>query len=42
MLAPGKMSEIAREMRRYKIEILAIQETKWPGKGKIEKINCTL
>jgi hypothetical protein len=28
MLAPGKMSETAREMRRYKIEILAIQETR--------------
>jgi exonuclease III len=42
MLAPGKMSETAREMRRYKIEILAIQETRWPGKGKIDKTNFTL
>jgi exonuclease III len=42
MLAPGKMSETAREMRRYKIEILAIQETRWPGKGKIDKMNYTL
>jgi exonuclease III len=42
MLAPGKMSETAREMRRYKIEILAIQETRWSGKGKIDKTNFTL
>jgi hypothetical protein len=42
MLASGKMSETAREMRRYKIEILAIQETRWPGKGKIDKMNYTL
>jgi exonuclease III len=42
MLAPGKMTEIAREMRRYKIEILAIQETRGPGKGKIDKMNYTL
>jgi hypothetical protein len=42
MLAPGKMSETAREMRRYKIEILAIQETRWPGKEKIDKMNYTL
>jgi exonuclease III len=31
-----------REMRRYKIEILAIQETRWSGKGKIDKTNYTL
>jgi hypothetical protein len=42
MLAPGKTTEIAREMRRYKIEILPIQETRWPGKGKIDKMNYTL
>jgi endonuclease/exonuclease/phosphatase family metal-dependent hydrolase len=42
MLPPGKMSETAREMRRYKIEILAIQETRWSGKGKIDKTNYTL
>jgi exonuclease III len=42
MLAPEKMSETAREMRRYKIEILAIQETRWSGKGKIDKTNYTL
>jgi exonuclease III len=33
---------LAREMRRYKIEILAIQETRWSGKGKIDKTNYTL
>jgi hypothetical protein len=34
MLAPGKTTEIAREMRRYKIEILPIQENKMARKGK--------
>jgi hypothetical protein len=41
MLMPGKMTEIEREVRRYKTEILALQETRCPGKGKIDKKNYT-
>ncbi|XP_055375384.1 uncharacterized protein LOC129608086 [Condylostylus longicornis] len=37
MLQSGKMQEVAYEMLRYKIDILAIQETRWKGYGKINK-----
>jgi methyltransferase-like protein len=31
------MVEIADEARKFKINILAIQETRWPGQGRIDK-----
>jgi hypothetical protein len=37
MLQPGKMVEIADEARKFKINILAIQETGWPRQGRIDK-----
>jgi hypothetical protein len=40
MLMPGKMTEIEREVRRYKTEILALQETRCPGKGKMNALFC--
>lgn len=37
MLRTGKMQEIAREMERYQLGILSLQEIKWKGEGTIQK-----
>jgi hypothetical protein len=37
MMLPGKMQEIANEMERNKIDILALQEMHWQGQGRIDK-----
>ncbi|XP_037957450.1 craniofacial development protein 2-like [Teleopsis dalmanni] len=37
MLTPGKMMEIADEMRRYSLKILSVQEIRWADYGKIDK-----
>jgi exonuclease III len=37
LLKPGKMQELAEEIAKTQIEILAIQEVRWPGKGQINK-----
>lgn len=42
MLAAGKMEQIAREMKRYSVKILALQETRWKGEGMIDKEGYTL
>ena len=31
------MQELGEEIAKTQIEILALQETKWPGKGQINK-----
>lgn len=31
------MVEVSDEARKYKINILAIQETRWPGQGRTDK-----
>jgi exonuclease III len=42
MMQPGKMQEIANEMKRNKIDILALQEMCWQGHGKIDKQKYTV
>jgi len=37
LLKPGKVQELAEEIAKTQIEILAIQEVRWPGKGQINK-----
>jgi exonuclease III len=42
MMQPGKMQEIANEMERNKIDILALQEMCWQGQGRIDKQKYTV
>jgi len=35
----GAMNEMVKEMERYKIEVCALQEIRWPGKGRVVKKN---
>jgi exonuclease III len=42
MMQPGKMQEIANEIERNKIDILALQEICWQGQGRIDKQKYTV
>jgi exonuclease III len=37
LLKPGKVQELVEKIAKTQIEILAIQEIRWPGKGQINK-----
>jgi len=41
MLQAGKMEEIADELKKYNIQITALQEVRWPHNGWIKKKNYT-
>uniref|UniRef100_A0A8D9AL13 Craniofacial development protein 2 n=1 Tax=Cacopsylla melanoneura TaxID=428564 RepID=A0A8D9AL13_9HEMI len=42
LLQAGKMQEVANEMRKYKLDIIALQEMRWQGQGKIDKKEFSL
>lgn len=42
MLIAGRLEETAREMRRYNVGILALQETRWRGTGRIDREHYTV
>ncbi|GLV20131.1 hypothetical protein CBL_21162, partial [Carabus blaptoides fortunei] len=42
MLQPGKMQEIVDEIKRYRVDIVAIQETRWKGQSEIRKSDFVL
>jgi hypothetical protein len=42
MLKAGKMSEIAEEMLKSQLQILALQELRWKGVGQINKTEYIL
>jgi len=37
MMQPGKMQEVANEVIKNKVDILALQEIRWQGQRKIDK-----
>jgi len=37
LLKPGILQELVEEIAKTQIEILALQEVRWPGKGQINK-----
>ena len=41
MYIPGRLQEIAEEVLKYKLDIVAVQEIRWQGTGKIDKPNYT-
>uniref|UniRef100_A0A8D8QNX5 Craniofacial development protein 2 n=1 Tax=Cacopsylla melanoneura TaxID=428564 RepID=A0A8D8QNX5_9HEMI len=42
LLQAGKMQEVADEMLKYKLDIIAIQEIRWQGEGRIDKKEFSL
>lgn len=36
LLAPGRLREVESELGRYRIDIAAVQETRWMGQGEID------
>jgi hypothetical protein len=42
MLQPGKMMEIANEVLKLGIDLVAIHEIRWKGQGGINKKNFTV
>ena len=42
LLQAGNMNAIAEELERYKMEVAALQEIRWKGKGIIRKPKYTM
>lgn len=41
-MQPGKMNEIAAELNKFELDMVALQEIRWKGFGIIRKRNYTL
>jgi hypothetical protein len=42
LLQAGNMNIVAEEAKRYKMEVVALQEVRWKGRGSIRKSIYTL
>jgi exonuclease III len=42
MLKPGKMHEIADQMLKTQLQIIALQESRWKGRGQIKEDKYSL
>jgi exonuclease III len=42
LLQAGNMNIVAEEAKRYKIEVVALQEIRWKGRGSIRKLKYSL
>jgi hypothetical protein len=42
MLQPGKMNEIAEQLRKFNMDVTAIHEIRRRGKGRIDRKEYTL
>jgi hypothetical protein len=42
LLQPEKKVEIADDARKFKVNILAIPQTRWPGQGRTDKQNYSV
>lgn len=41
-MRPGKLAEVAEEVLKYRFEIVALQEIRWQGSGRMDKREYTL
>ena len=42
MLKPGKMKEIMGEISKARVDVVAVQEIRWQGQGRIDKKDFSL
>jgi hypothetical protein len=42
LLKPGKMQELAGQINRIRLDVVAIQEIRWSGAGLIQKTDFSL
>jgi exonuclease III len=42
MLKPGRMKEIVEEIGNARVDVVAVQEIRWQGQGRIDKKDTSL